>query len=125
MALSEEEARKLAQLEQLLAADDPDFASTLRGSKMAARNRKVAIIGGLTAVAGLALILTGAVTTTTWVGVIGFLVMIAGAYAFARAWQGGWSDSDDADQGRGPSAPKNGSFADRMEERWQRRTDGF
>ena len=40
MPLSDEEARLLHQLEQSLAAEDPDFASTLRGSKFMAHNRR-------------------------------------------------------------------------------------
>ena len=47
MPLSDEEARLLHQLEQSLAAEDPDFASTLRGSKFLAHNRRVAILAVL------------------------------------------------------------------------------
>ena len=53
MPLSDEEARLLHQLEQSLAAEDPDFASTLRGSKLLAKSKRVAtfsIIGFLAGV---------------------------------------------------------------------------
>jgi hypothetical protein len=122
--LSDEEARLLQQLEQSLAAEDPDFASTLRGSKQAARNRKVAILAGLGSVVGLGVLFAGAVTATTWLGVAGFLVMLVGSYFFVTAWRHGLTASPDAPSAR-PSAPKqSGSFVDRMEERWQRRQDG-
>ena len=123
MPLSDEEARLLQQLEQSLAAEDPDFASTLRGSKQAARNRRVAVLAGLGFVAGLAILFAGAVSATTWIGIAGFLVMLAGAYFFVTAWRRGLAASPDAPAAR-PSAPKpSGSFVDRMEERWQRRQD--
>ena len=41
------------QLEQSLAAEDPDFASTLRGSKFMAHNRRVAVLAALGFIAGL------------------------------------------------------------------------
>lgn len=123
MPLSDEEARLLQQLEQSLAAEDPDFASTLRGSKQAARNRKVAALAGVGFLVGLGVMFAGAVTATTWVGVVGFLVMLVGAYFFVTAWRHGLAASPDARPAR-PSAPKpSGSFVDRMEERWQRRQD--
>ncbi len=124
MPLSDEEARLLQQLEQSLAAEDPEFASTLRGSKQRARNRRVAAVAVLGLVAGLAVLFAGAVYAQTVVGVIGFLAMLVSAYFFVTAWRKGLGGSDE------PAAPKTakpssgGSFVDRMEERWQRRQDG-
>ncbi len=124
MPLSDEEARLLQQLEQSLAAEDPDFASTLRGSKQAARNRKIAVLAGLGFLVGLGVMFAGAVIATTWLGVAGFLVMLVGAYFFVTAWRHGLAASPDAAPSR-PSSPKpSGSFVDRMEERWQRRQEG-
>jgi hypothetical protein len=125
--LSDEEARLLQQLEQSLAAEDPDFASTLRGSKQAARNRKVAVLSGLGLVVGLGILFAGAVSALTWLGVLGFVVMLAGGYFFVTAWRHGLTAAPDAGPTRssGPKGPKqSGSFVDRMEERWQRRQDG-
>lgn len=128
MPLSDEEARLLHQLEQSLAADDPDFASTLRGSKFMAHNRRVAVLSALGFVAGLVVMFSGAVTKMTWLGVIGFLAMVGTAFLFSQAWKRGIGGRDDetADMasrpGRQPKA--SGSFVDRMEERWQRRRDG-
>lgn len=123
MPLSDEEARLLQQLEQSLAAEDPDFASTLRGSKLMARNRRVAALAVLGFVGGLVLLFTGAVTAMTWLGVLGFLAMLGTAYLFLNAWKrgiGGRDEEPSVPQGRKPS----GTFVDRMEERWQRRRDG-
>jgi len=125
--LSDEEARLLHQLEQSLAAEDPDFASTLRGSKFMAHNRRVAVLSALGFIAGLVVMFTGAVTKMTWLGVIGFLAMVGTAFLFSQAWRrgiGGRDDDASAPSGR-PGRPQkqSGSFVDRMEERWQRRRD--
>lgn len=124
MPLSEEEARLLHQLEQSLAAEDPDFASTLRGSKFLAHNRRVAVLAVLGFVAGMALLLGGAVSAMTWLGVLGFVVMLGSAYLFVMAWKRGIGASDE--RRAEPSAPTKptGSIIDRFEERFHRRQDG-
>lgn len=131
MPLSEEEARLLHQLEQSLAAEDPDFASTLRGSKQAARNRRVAVAAGLGFVIGLVVLFSGAVIAQTWLGVLGFVVMLVASYLFVTAFKRGLTGGEVETTER-PSSPSSGgssgqaggSFVDRMEERWQRRQDG-
>lgn len=125
MPLSDEEARLLHQLEQSLAAEDPDFASTLRGSKFMAHNRRVAILAVLGFVGGLVLLFAGAVSARTWLGVVGFVAMLGTAYLFMTAWKRGIGGREDqrATTSTKPSKPT-GNFVDRMEERWQRRRDG-
>lgn len=131
MPLSDEEARLLHQLEQSLAAEDPDFASTLRGSKFMARNRRVAVLAALAFIGGLVVMFSGTVSKMTWLGVLGFVAMLVSAYLFANAWKrgiGGRGDAGGHDlstrKTRGSKGPKpSGSFVDRMEERWQRRRD--
>lgn len=122
MPLSEEEARLLHQLEQSLAAEDPEFASTLRGSKFFAHNRRVAVLAALGFVVGVGMLLCGAVFTMTWLGVAGFVAMVVTAYLFLTAWKRGIGASDQAPSPTSPKQP--GSFVDRMEERWQRRQQG-
>lgn len=125
MPLSDEEARLLHQLEQSLAAEDPDFASTLRGSKFMAHNRRVAILAILGFIGGMVLLLAGAVSAMTWLGVVGFVTMLATAYLFMTAWKRGIGRSEE-EPARSPGKPPKptGTFVDRMEERWQRRRDG-
>ena len=123
MPLSEEEARLLHQLEQSLAAEDPDFASTLRGSKFMAHNRRVAILAVLGFLGGIALLFGGVVLAMTWVGVLGFVVMLGSAYIFVTAWRRGIGQAEERDEEAPPQKPS-GSFVDRLEERWQRRQDG-
>jgi UPF0716 family protein affecting phage T7 exclusion len=127
--LSDEEARLLHQLEQSLAAEDPDFASTLRGSKFMAHNRRVAVIAALGFIAGLVVMFTGAVSKMTWLGVLGFLAMVGTAFLFSQAWRRGIGSRDGESSapskgpGRQAKQKSSGSFVDRMEERWQRRRD--
>lgn len=126
MPLSDEEARLLHQLEQSLAAEDPEFASTLRGSKFLARNRRVAIGAVLGFLTGLVLLFAGAVSAMTWLGVAGFVAMLSTAYLFVNAWKrgiGGPEDEGSSSSGRTSDKPS-GNFVDRMEERWQRRREG-
>ena len=123
MPLSEEEARLLHQLEQSLAAEDPDFASTLRGSKFLAHNRRVAILAVLGFLAGIALLFGGAVSAMTWIGVLGFVVMLGVAYVFVNAWRRGIGQAEERPEESAPQKPS-GTFVDRLEERWQRRQDG-
>lgn len=132
MPLSDEEARMLQQLEQSLAAEDPEFASTLRGSKLLAHNRRVAVLAGLGFLVGLAVMFAGAVLAYTWLGILGFVGMLGAGYVFALAWKRGIGGADQAEASAGPSpstskakqSKSGGSFVNRMEERWQRRQDG-
>jgi hypothetical protein len=116
--LSEEEARLLHQLEQSLAQEDPEFASALRGSTIAARNRRVAALAAVGFVVGMGVLFSGAVTARTWLGALGFIVMLGTGYVFTGAWRGGVAHLQG--EPRAESGPR-GSFVGRMEERWQRR----
>ncbi len=129
MPLSEEEQRLLHQLEQSLAAEDPDFASTLRGSKQYARNRRIAMIAAGGFVLGIVLLLAGAVMANTYIAVLGFVAMLAGSYTFLNAWRKGIADDgggggDEKPRQQAPPSKPSGSFVDRMEERWNKRQQG-
>lgn len=130
MPLSEEEQRLLRQLEQSLAADDPEFASTLRGSKFVARNRRIFGLAILGCLVGLAVVFVSALTAQTIVGVLGFVLMVVSGYFAVSSWQRGVTGDDEDEEPRrvNPShGPGNQSVIDRMEERWNRRrdSDGF
>ena len=131
MPLSEEEQRLLEQMEQALAAEDPKFASTLRGSTLRARLRRQVVLSAIAFLAGTGLLMLGVILTVTLVSVAGFVLMLGAAYLFITAWRRGGEVSRRA--GRRPAAagpprarprpPGHGSFMDRMEERWRRRRD--
>jgi hypothetical protein len=141
MPLSEHEQRLLEQMEKALYAEDPKFATSLRSNSTAA-NRSRAALGVLAVLGGLGVLLAGMAMPMVILGVLGFVLMLAGAvliyFAFTR---GGASTEtaggDDATEGdgsgaRGTTAPPqkgkqrrpSSGFMDRMEERWRKRADG-
>jgi hypothetical protein len=145
--LSEEEQRMLEQLEHALAAEDPKFASTLRGRSTRSHHRRVAIGSAVVFVLGIVLLMTGAVMEQVAIGVGGFVLMLGGAYfgltAYRRSSQpeplyvvgGGEKAKPDKSKPKSKSKPAakarprpaaSGSFMERLEERWRRRREsGF
>src|SRR3954447_22123131 len=86
--LSEEELRLLEQMEQALAQEDPKFVSTLRGSSLERVAKLRSIAAGIVFVAGVALLMGGAMAANTVLGVVGFVVMLASATYGLAAWRG-------------------------------------
>lgn len=137
MPLSDHEQRLLEQMEQALKAEDPKFATTMRGADLRRRYRRRAIWAGVAFVLGVAMLMTGAVIQVIPLGVAGFVVMLASAWLGVTSWRRvpGVDVADDvtdigpgsaARKRRGTQAKRQGSFMDRMEERWrQRRERGF
>jgi Protein of unknown function (DUF3040) len=132
--LSEEEQRLLEQMEQALVAEDPKFASALRGSALVARSRRLAILAVLGFLAGIAGLMVGAIAALTAIAVIGFVLMLVSAYLFVTAWRRVQQGGDEtaaaagsvAEESSSRRARSHGSFIERMEERWRRRReDGF
>lgn len=132
MPLSEEEQRLLEQMEQALVAEDPKFASALRGSALVARSRRHAIFAVLGFLAGVAGLMIGAIAALTAIAVLGFVLMLASTYMFVTAWrrvqQGGDESAAAGESASGKSSTRRsrprGSFVERMEERWRRRREG-
>jgi protein-S-isoprenylcysteine O-methyltransferase Ste14 len=126
MPLSEHEQRLLDQIERALYAEDPKFASNVRGARMRSLSHRRRIQGIVLFVLGLLLLVAGVVVPFRPVGipvisVLGFLVMFAGAVVaiFSRRTAGdsrraGSSDQSAAGQGRS-------TLAQRMEQRFRRR----
>lgn len=140
MPLSEEEQRMLEQLEQALAAEDPKFASTLRGSSAKSRHRRMAFLSAGVFVLGIVLLMTGVIMPQTVVSVIGFVLMLGGAYFGLTAWRRSTQPeplyavgSPEKAKTRSKPAARSrqrqvasGSFMERLEERWRRRREsGF
>jgi len=133
--LSEEELRLLEQMERALIEEDPKFASALRGHGFQQSARRRVILAAITFVAGIVLLMTGAITSVWVVGIAGFLIMLASATIGITALRGRAltrphlvsNDGADARQhhpaskGRGKRPRR--SFMRTVEERWQRRRD--
>jgi len=151
--LSEEELRLLEQMERALAAEDPKFVSALQGRTLRRVARMRTIAAAVVFLGGIALLLGGAMAQMTWLGIVGFLVMLASATIGLASWRGhrvadepaaaptpeALFDFDDhphrfevLDGGRAgkpkrprrqPRARRHGTFMQRLEQRWQHRRD--
>ena len=88
MPLSEEELRLLEQMEQALAQEDPKFVSTLRGSSLERVARMRTIVAGVVFVLGIGMLMGGTISAQIWLGVLGFVVMLASATIGIAAWRG-------------------------------------
>ena len=139
MPLSEHEQRLLEQMERALYAEDPKFASALRGSDLRGRYRRRALLGAVGVAAGLALLPVGIATKIFPISVAGFLVMLGSAIWAVSSWRrvpapgdlgivGGSAAAGRPAKGRlgktkGKAKPPKVGYMERLEERWRRRRD--
>ncbi|HEX4698455.1 MAG TPA: DUF3040 domain-containing protein [Actinomycetes bacterium] len=135
MPLSEHEQRLLEQMERALYAEDPKFASSLRGKDPRSNFRRRVLLAGFGFVIGVVLLMTGLVAQIIIVSVLGFLLMLASAFfavtsyrAVSAAAQLGVVDPSGVRRAPHPAAGGrkargHGGFMARVEERWNRRRD--
>src|SRR3954447_20614252 len=117
--LSEEELRALEQMERALVQEDPKLASTLRGTNLRRAAQRRAVLSGVCFVAGLGVLMAGAIARMTIVGILGFVLMLVSATIGLAAIRGTSSSPGQASRG-GPQA---GSMLDRFGSPWRRRHD--
>lgn len=131
MPLSEHEQKLLDQMERALYAEDPKFATQMKGpGRTASRSRLV--LGILAAVLGLVIVVLGVNAASIALGVVGFVVMVAGV-VWAAAPQRGAAPGGQLPPTFGAPAKKagknplrrtkgsRGTFMQKMDERWERR----
>jgi hypothetical protein len=134
MPLSDHEQRMLEQIESALYAEDPKFASSVRGGGLRAPTARRRIQGVALFVIGLAMLVSGVAFKATMVGsfpilsVVGFLVMFGGVvFAITGPRIGGVSGGSGAAAQGGAKQRRSkgagGSFTSRMEDRFRRRFD--
>ena len=119
MPLSEEELRALEQMERALVQEDPKLASTLRGTNLRRAAQRRAILAGVCFVAGLGVLMAGAIGRLTLVGVLGFVIMLAAATIGLSAIRGSSTTHSPATHG----GHQPGSMLDRFGSPWRRRHD--
>lgn len=122
MPLSEREQRLLDEMERSLYQNDADFVSTV-SPRQGRPNYRVLAIGVLIALVGVAAIVVGVVIKQPLVGVLGFIVVFAGALLAISPPRG----SAPAPQERtrsSKSSVNSAGFMDRMNDRWDRRQGG-
>ncbi|RFD24844.1 hypothetical protein MUBE_11920 [Mycobacterium uberis] len=133
MPLSDREQRMLDQIESALYAEDPKFASSVRGEGLCASTARRRMQGMALFVIGLGMLICGVAFKATMIGsfpilsVVGFVVMFGGVvFAITGLRLSGRVDHP----GPAPGASHQrrtkgagGSFTSRMEDRFRRRFD--
>ena len=115
MPLSDHEQRMLDQIESALYAEDPKFASSVRGGTLRAPSTRRRLQGAALFVIGLAMLVSGVAFKATRIGasrfcrVIGFIVMFGGVvFAITGPRVAGGRDraADGPGDSSGRSAPR-------------------
>lgn len=130
MPLSDHEQRMLDEIESALYAEDPKFASSVRGGALRTPTTRRRVQGITLFVVGLVMLVSGIPFYSTVnpgfliLSVLGFMVMFGGAvYAVtgnhAAAGRDGAAKSGGSAQRRVKGG--SGTFASRMEDRFRRR----
>jgi hypothetical protein len=128
--LSEHEQRLLEQMERALYAEDPKFASSMRGADARRHHRRRIFLALVGFVAGVVVLFTGLVKQIIPLGIVGFVVMLTSVWLAVLSWQrlskpaGAASASGGAtplNPRRRPKAHR--GFMERIEERWRRRRE--
>lgn len=129
MPLSDHEQRMLEQIESALYAEDPKFASSVRGGTLRAPTARRRVQGAALFILGLAMLVSGVAFQATMIGtfpilsVFGFLVMFGGVVfaitgpRVSKSAEPTPAGGQRQRRGRGPG----GSFTSRMEDRFRRR----
>lgn len=134
MPLSDHEQRMLDQIESALYAEDPKFASSVRGGHLRAPSMRRRLQGAALFVLGLALLVAGVPLRESVIAgfpilsVAGFLMMFAGVVlAITGPRAPGGRERSAGESGGGPRQKRakgsGGSFTSRMEDRFRRRFD--
>ncbi len=134
MPLSEHEQRVLEQMEHAIQAEDPKFATAMRGRTPKARQRRRIMLGSIGVVVGLVLVVLGVARSVVPLAVGGFVLMLAaGALAATpprrpAATHGpvgavGPDGRTQPRKRRSRKSQRSGTFMQRMEQRWERRRD--
>jgi hypothetical protein len=125
--LSEHEQRLLEQMERALYAEDPKFASALRGTDLRSHYRRRALQAAVGFVLGLVLLMTGVISKIVLVSVLGFVLMLATAVFAVSSWRRIPNASEAGTTAvRAPKGKRNRTrrgLVERLEERWRRRRD--
>jgi hypothetical protein len=142
--LSEHEQRQLEQIEQALYADYPKLAQAVRAKDPRIHYKRRVVEAAIGFLLGVGLLLAGVVSKLIFVGVGGFVVMLACAMWALTSWRhmGGGPSGRGTGPSRGPGSSARSQrrerkagkdrrrragragFMERLEERWRRRQEG-
>jgi len=114
MALSEHEQRLLDEMERNFYRSDAGVSGASRGRV----DYTAVTLGALVIVVGIGLAVGGVASQQWWLGVVGFVVMFAGALLMLRRKRGDSAARAPRPARRGPDV------MNAFERRWERRQDG-
>ncbi len=119
MPLSEQEQRLLDEMERSLYHNDADDVTTV-GARRGRPNYTALVLGVVAGALGLVLLVVGVSIGQPIVGIVGFVIMFAGALvAIAPPRR---LTIPTGGPGTTPAKPRTG-FMDSLNERWERRND--
>jgi Protein of unknown function (DUF3040) len=127
--LSEHEQRQLEQIEQALYADYPRFANAVRASDPRVHYKRRVVAAAVGFLLGVGMLVAGVVTKYIWIGVAGFVVMLAcsmwalTSYRHMTGVTGGRSPARSRPAGRRARRSTGSGLMERLEERWRRRQE--
>ncbi|MFC9440675.1 DUF3040 domain-containing protein [Nocardia sp. NPDC057030] len=138
MPLSEHEQRMLEQIESALYAEDPKFASSVRGGRLRSTSSRRRLQAAALFVLGLFLLVAGIAAPVKpggfpIISLVGFIVMFAAGVLLLVGTSKGMAKGDRAGGDATPGGPsggtagqrgrqrKSGGFSERMEDRFRRR----
>lgn len=129
MPLSEHEQRLLEQMERALYQEDPKFASSLRDGATRRGSRRLLALGVVLVLGGIGALIAGVASTLVIVGILGFVLMLAGAYLVVRSLRAQPAEAT-AEGAPAPTAKAKSrkersgeGFMGRAEERFKKRRD--
>jgi len=130
MPLSEQEQRLLEEMERSLYHNDADFVATV-SARRGKPNYTSLVVGVLVFVLGIAALATGVILKTAIIGVLGFVIMLAGVLVAVTPGFGRKGSAPAATDFRRGSAPRGAArpvggtdFMGRINDRWEKRQGG-
>jgi Protein of unknown function (DUF3040) len=121
--LSEHEQRLLEQIEQALYAEDPKFASAVRSARSKPHTRRWIALAVVGVVAGLGIVLIGLAAKLVFLGVLGFVLIVASCAYTATMLRGRKGGASPASGTAAKPAARKSGVRSRMEERLRKRFD--
>ena len=133
--LSEHEQRLLEQMERALYAEDPKFATSLRGKDPRSNFRRRVLFASIGLMVGIVLLMTGLVAKMPLVSVLGFVAMLLSVFLAVTSYRavgtaaqlgvvdGGGVRKPHSTPRKQRSGRGGGGLMGRLEERWNRRRD--
>jgi hypothetical protein len=121
--LSDREKRLLEEMEAALLTEDPRLVSALSASPLAPSKNRI-VKGVALLLLGLVTVLAGVISKTAPIGIVGFLIALAGVITVISSFSASGKAKSLSKNPKGSKAPKNTSkLRDRLDKRWDQRWD--